>query len=172
LVLRLSRKNGDRDVDEEGPSPRGVLREDAAHNETDRRATPGDPSVDPESPCPFLRLGEGRREEGESRGCHDGGERSLERPRTEQHRGVLRETSESRGTREAEKADDEHPLAPEVVGDAAPEQEQATEREGVGGEDPLAVRYRDPESVLGRGEGDRHYRSVEDDHELGDGDDA
>ena len=53
-----------------------------------------------------------------------------------------------------------------------PEEEQAGEGEGVGGQHPLAVGGRDVQGPLGRGQGDDHHGGVEHHHELGHGDDG
>ncbi len=51
----------------------------------------------------------------------------------------LRGAADRGGDREADQAGDERPLAAEQVADPAAEQQQAAERERVGGDDPLAV---------------------------------
>lgn len=53
------------------------------------------------------------------------------------------------GPREAEQTEDERALAAGVVGDATAEQEQAAERQRVGGDHPLAVGVGDAEVALG-----------------------
>ena len=69
-------------------------------------------------------------------------------------------------------ADHEHALAPEVVGDAATEEQQPGEGQGVGRQHPLAVGRRDVQGPLGRGQGDDHHRGVEHHHQLGHRDDG
>ena len=50
------------------------------------------------------------------------------------------------------------------------DQQQASEGQGVRRQGPLAVGERDVQGALRRREGDGHHRSVQDDHQLGDGD--
>ena len=133
------RRDGDRHVDQQRPAPGGVLGQHAAEDEADGGAAAGDAAVDAEGAGPLLGLGEGDREQREGGGGHDGGEGALQGPGAEEHGRVLGQPAEGRGAGEAEQADDEHPLAPEVVGDAAAEQQQAAEGQGVGGQHPLAV---------------------------------
>ncbi len=163
---RQGRSDGDGDVDEQRPTPRGVLRQDTAENEADGGTAPGDPAVDAEGPRPLLRLGEGDREQGERRGCHDRGERTLQGPRAEQHGRALGQPAQSRGARESQQADDEHPFATQVVGDAPPQEQEAGEGQGVRRQHPLAIGGGDVKRPLGRGKGDDHHRCVEDDHQL------
>ena len=164
--------DGDRHVDQQRPAPRGELGQDAAEDEADGGAAAGDAAVDAEGPGPLLGLGEGHREQGQGGGRHDGGEGALQGPGAEEHGRVLGQATEGRGAGEADQADHEHPLAPEVVGDAAAEQQQAGEGQGVGRQHPLAVGRRDVERPLGRRQGDDHHRGVEHHHELGHRDDG
>jgi hypothetical protein len=136
----------------------------------DRRAAAGDPAVHAEGLGPLGRLGEGDGDQGEGGRRHEGGEPTLQRPGPEQHGRVLGDAAERGGEGEADQADDEHALTAHEVGDPAAEQQQATEGQGVGGDDPLAVVDRDVQRLLGRRQGDRHDRRVEHDHQLGDGD--
>ena len=106
-------------------------------------------AVDAERPRSLFGLGEGDSDERQRRRGHHCGERTLKGARTEQHRRILCEPSEGGRTGETEKADHEHSLAAEVVGDPATEQQQPAERQRVGGEDPLAVRYRDARGPAG-----------------------
>ena len=84
---------------------------------------------------------------------------------------ALRGAAERGCTGEAEQAGDERPLAAEEVGDPAAEQQQAAERERVGGDDPLALVVGEAEVLLGGGERDVDDRHVEHDQQLGDADD-
>ena len=132
----------------------------------------GDAAVDGEGPGPLLGLGEGDRQQREGGRRHDGGEGALEGPGAEEHGRVLGQAAQGRGGGEADQADDEHPLAAEVVGDAAAEEQQPGEGQGVGGQHPLAVGRRDVQGTLGRGQGDDDHGGVEHHHELGHGDDG
>ena len=163
--------DGDGHVDQQGPAPGGELGQHAAEDEADGGAGAGDAAVDGEGPGPLLGLGEGDREQREGSGGHDGGEGTLQGAGAEEHGGVLGQAPQRGGTGEADQADDEHALAPEVVGDAPAEQEEPGERERVGGQHPLPVGGRDVQGPLGRRQGDDHHRGVEHHHELGHRDD-
>ena len=63
-------------------------------------------------------------------------------------------------------------LAAEEVAEAAAEQQQAAEGQGVGGDDPLAAVVGEAERLLGGRQRDVHDRRVEDDHQLGDAEDG
>ena len=163
--------DGDRHVDQQGPAPRGELGQEATEDEADGGAAAGDAAVDGEGACPLLGLREGHGEQRERGRRHDGGEGTLQGAGPEEHGRVLGQSAQRRRTGEADEADDEHPLAPEVVGDPAAEQQEPGEGERVGRQHPLAVGRRDVQGPLGRGQGDDHHRGVEDHHELGHGDD-
>ena len=150
----------------------GEFGQDAAEDEADGRAGAGDAAIDGEGARPLLGFRERHREKREGGRSHDGGERALQGPGAEEHGRVLGQASQGRSGGEADEADHEHPLAPEVVGNAAPEEEQAGEGQRVGGQHPLAVGGRDVQGPLRRGQGDDHHRGVEHDHELGHRDDG
>ena len=164
--------DGDGHVDQERPAPRGELGQEAAEDEPDGRAAAGDAAVDGEGPGPLLGLGEGHGEQRQGGGRHDRGEGTLQGAGAEEHGRVLGQAAQGGGGGEADQADHEHPLAPEVVGDAAAEEQQAGEGEGVGRQHPLAVGRRDVQGPLGGGQGDDHHRGVEHHHELGHRDDG
>jgi len=67
---------------------------------------------------------------------------------------------------EPDQADQERPASPEVISDAAAEQQQSGERRRVGGDDPLAVTVVEAQRVLRRGQGDVHDRGVQRNHQL------
>ena len=90
----------------------------------------------------------------------------------DQHLEVLRGAAEGGGAGEADQADEEDRLAAEQVGYAAAEQQQAAERQGVGGDDPLPVVVGEAEVLLRGGQRDVHDGRVQDDHELGEADDG
>ena len=84
---------------------------------------------------------------------------------------VRGEAAEERGRAEEDDAEDEHPAAAEQVTEPAAEHEQTAEGQGVCRDDPLASRVGEAEVGLDVGQGDVNDRAVEDDHELGAGDD-
>ena len=100
------------------------------------------------------------------------GERALQRPSADEHAEALRGPAEGGRAGEAQQPADERPFAAEQVGDAPAEQQQAAEREGVGGDHPLAVVVGEAELLLGRWERDVHDRHVEHHQQLGDADDG
>ena len=99
------------------------------------------------------------------------GEHALEGAGADEQPEALRGAAERGCTGEADQARDERPFAAEQVGDPAAEQQQAAERERVGGDDPLALVVGEPELLLGGGERDVDDRHVEHDQQLGDADD-
>ncbi len=145
------------------------LGERPPEHQADRGPPAGDGSVDPEGAGPLTRLDEGRREQREGGRCHDRGKRTLQGACAEEHGGTLGESAERRGEREPHQSEEERAAAADVVGDPAPEQQQAPEREGVRGHHPLAVGDRDVQRALGGGQRDDHDRGVENHHELGEG---
>jgi hypothetical protein len=92
--------------------------------------------------------------------------------RGDEHREALRRASDSGRHGEARHADQEQPLAPEDVSEAAAEQQQAAERQRVGRDDPLPVRGREMQRGLGVRQGDAHDRRVEGNHQLRGGQDG
>ena len=60
----------------------------------------------------------------------------------------MRRSADRGGEGEADQAGDERPLAAEDVTDLAAEQQQAAERQRVGGDDPLAVGVAEVERLL------------------------
>ena len=154
------RKGGDqgnRYVDEECPPPRGELGERSTQHEPDGGTAAGDGSVHAECSCSFVGLRERDGEQRESRRCHHRGEGTLQGPGPEEHRGVLRQPTESGRGGESQQTEEEHPLASEEVGNPTSEQEQAAEGQRVGTHDPLPIRNRDVQRTLrGRQRDDDH----------------
>ena len=80
-----------------------------------------------------------------------------------------REPAGERGGGEHAEPDHEHAAAPEQVGGAPAEQQEAAEGEAVGGDDPLQVRLREVELAADRRQRDVDDREVDDRHEVGHG---
>ena len=59
--------NGEHEVDEKRPAPRGVRGQDATEEESERPPCPGYGAVDPKGPPPLVRIGERRGQEGKHR---------------------------------------------------------------------------------------------------------
>ena len=98
-------------------------------------------------------------------------ERALQGPGGEQRLAVLGRAAERGGDREAEMPDHERALSAPVVGDAAAEQQQTAEGQGVRGDHPLPVGVADAEVDLGLRQGDVDDGGVQHHHQLRDGDD-
>ena len=143
-----------------------VLGEQPAGDQADGQAPARYGPIDPEGPGPLLGLGEGHVDQRERGWGHKGGESALQGSGHEKHRGVRRQASEGRRGGKAQQPHQENPLSPHVVSQAAPEQEQAPEGDGVGGDDPLAVGGADVQSLLGGRQGDVDDGGVDHDHQL------
>ena len=91
---------------------------------------------------------------------------SLERPEPDERLVTPSEAAQKRTDGEDDRADDEHAPAPEQVGRAAAEEQEAPEDQRIGADDPLEVLLGEPEVVLDRRQRDVHDRDVQDDHEL------
>ena len=79
------------------------------------------------------------------------------------------EPAGQRGQAEQDQAGDEHPPPPEQVGQAAAQQQEAAEGEHVGVDHPRQVVLRKLQVRADRRQRHVHDRGVEDDHELGHG---
>ena len=161
---------GDRHVDEQGPPPRGQLGQGPTENQADGRSPTGDGAIHAEGAGTLPGLGEGDGQNRQGGRGHDGGESTLKGPGAEKHGLVLRQSAEGGSGAETEEAHDEHPTTAQVVGDAAPQQQQAPEGQGVRAHHPLAIGHRDVQGPLSRRQGHDDDRGVQDDHELGQGD--
>jgi len=163
-------RHGERDRDEQAPAPVEHLGQRAAEQEPERPARTGDRAEDPERLRALRRVGERRGEDRERGRSEQRAEGPLERAGGDEQPEVLRGTAERGCTGEAEQAGDEGPLAPERVGDAAAEQQQAPERQRVRRDDPLAVAVGEAQILLRGRQGDVHDRHVEHDEQLGEAD--
>ena len=120
-------------------------------------------------PNAFARSRRVRERDGEQRQrrrSEQRAERALQRPGDHQDLEGRRQPAQERRGGEADQAGDEGPLAPEEVADLPAHQQQAAERERVGGDDPLAVLRREPKVALRRRQRDVDDGRVENDHEL------
>ncbi len=161
-------EDGDRDVHEQAPPPRDVLREHATEQDADGATGAGDGAVGPEGLGPLLGVVlEGDRQDRQGGRCHQRSEAALEGAGGEEHGLVDGQAAEGRGAGEAQEPDDEHPLATGEVGDPAAEEQEAAEGQGVRRDDPLPVGGRDVEGMLRRRQGDGDDRRIEHDHQLG-----
>ena len=101
-------------------------------------------------------------------GAENGAEGALKSPGGHQHAERRSGAAERRGEREPGQTGDEDPLAAEHVAQPAADQQQAAERQRVGGYHPLPVAVREAQGVLSRRQGDVHHGGIQHHHELGD----
>ena len=141
--------------------------EDPSEQQAEGAAAAGNGAVDAEGPPAFARVGERRGQHGQGGRSQKGAEGALEHPGDQQHGEAGGEATEGRGGGEPGQTDHEGPLAAEDVGEATAEEQQAAERQGVAGHDPLAVGIGESERVLGRRQGDIHDGGVQHHHDLG-----
>src|SRR6266540_6518669 len=149
-------------------APVEELRQHAAEQQADRGAAAADRAVDAERPGALGALGEAGREQGEGGGGEQRAGGPLQRSRTREDGEGRGGTAERRGEREAGRAADQRPLAPEEIAELAAEQEHAAEGERVRGDDPLPLVVGEMQRRLRRGQCDVHDGHVEHDHQLGD----
>ncbi len=159
----------DRDVDQQAPAPGGVLGQHAAEDEPERGAATGDRAINTEGAGTFSGLGERDRDEGERCRRENRGECSLQRTGGEQERGVRSEAADRRCRGETKQTTDKGALSPDEVGDPAAEKQQATECQGVRGDDPLPISHGNVQIGLGLGHGDVHDGRIEHYHQLSHG---
>ena len=99
-------------------------------------------------------------------GRHQRGAEALHGAGTDDDAGRVSEPSHERCAGEEDETAHEDAAAPEQIGHASAEQQEAAEQQGVADHDPLERPLREIELLLDRGEGDVHDRDVEHDHEL------
>ena len=160
------RDETDRHVDVEDPLPAEVLGEDSSEQHPDGAAGARHGTPDGEGLVALDALGERRRQDRERGRRDERGAEPLHRARADQDPAGRREAAGERRCDEDEQPDHEHATAPEQVGSASTEQQEAAEREGVPARNPLQVRGREVERLLDRREGDVDDRDVDDEHEL------
>ena len=136
------------------------------------RSTPAAPPAPTTAPqiaqCPVAlgALGKGHRDDRQRRRRHDRGAEALGCPRREQPSLRLRDPARERGEREQHQSEHEHPAAPEQVGHAAAEQQEAAEGQRVGVDDPRKIGPREVKGPADRRQRDVHDRGVDHDDEL------
>jgi hypothetical protein len=92
---------------------------------------------------------------------------ALDRPGRDQDREVWGGAARRGRGREAHQPGEERPLPAERVREPAAEQQQAAERQRVGGDDPLPLRVGDVQRALRGRQRDVDDRGVERHHQLG-----
>ena len=160
--------HGDHKIDVQAPAPGQDLRERAAEYQAKRGASAGDRTEDPERRRPIRRSLERHRQQPQRRGRKQCAEYSLERAGGHEHAEGLSQTADRRSDREPDQAGDQGPLAPEQITELAAQQQEAAERQRVGGDDPLPALGREMQRLLRRRDRDGHDRRVQHHHQLRD----
>ena len=171
LPLQQQRSPGERHPGEDQvhiqrPPPGQVLGQRAAEQQADRAAGPGDRPVDGERLAAVLRPGERGGQQRQRRRHQQRRERALAGPRGHQHGEVDRRAADGRHPGEAGQAGQERDLPAQQVGQPAAGQQQAAERQGVGGDHPLPVHRGETQRPLRGRQRDVHHRQVQDHHQL------
>ena len=160
------RDDSEHDVDEHRPAPAQVLRQQPTEHQSDRGTTPGDRPPDPERLSPLSRRGEHHGHQRQRRRRQHRPEAPLQSPRTEQHRGVSRSTTQRGGQSEPDDPDLERPLTPQPIRQPPPEQQQGTERQRIRSDHPLPIRIRETQITLRRRQRNVHHGAIKHHHEL------
>ena len=142
--------HGDDDVDAEVPAPVEVFGEVPAEEQAHGTAGAGDRAEHTEGTGAFLGNREGRRQHREGGRGEQCAECSLQGAGSDQHAEAVGRSAQRRRDGESDQTDDEGAFAADQVGEATAEQQQTTEGEGVGSDDPLAVAVGEAEVGLGR----------------------
>jgi hypothetical protein len=161
---QCERGQADGDVNEEDPLPARAV-DDRACDQVARGGAEGAVHAPDRERLVALGPLEGGRDDREGGGGHDRCPDALERSGPDQSVGRPGETAKERGEGEEQEPDHEHAAAPEQVGGAAAQQEQAGEGDRVGADHPLQPLLREAQSFVDRGQRDDHDVGVEDDHE-------
>ena len=155
----------DRDVDEEDPVPADRLGQDATGEQADRPARGGDETVDADRFRLLARLGEHRHDHPQHDGRGQGPGDALDEPGRDQHPLGLGECAEQRGEDEDGQAGEKDPALADQVAEPPDQQQQPSEWDQVGVDDPGEAALTESEVVLDRGQRDVHDRDVENDHQ-------
>ncbi len=162
--------DAERDVDQQRPAPRGVAGQHAAEQQADRGAGRGDRAEQGERLVAGGRVRcRGGEQRQHARG-RNGGADALERPGRDQQLGGGGQPTEEGGRGEHGQAGHERATTTEDVAEAAAEEQQSAEGQGVAVQHPRQGRGGEAEVAADVGEGDVHDSHVEDEHEL-DGED-
>ena len=163
---------GEDQVHVQAPAPGQVLGQDPAEHQADRAAGADDRAVDAERLAALLRVAERRGQDRQGGGREQRAERALGGACRHQHAEAGGRPADGRRGGEAERAGQERDLAPDQVAQPPAEQQQAAERQRVGGHHPLPVHGGEAQGPLRGRQRDVHDRGVQHDHELGEGDGA
>jgi hypothetical protein len=146
--------------------PVEVLGQRTAEDQADCGTGAGDGAEHPERRVALGWRGEGGGQEAEGRRGQQRGEAALHGAGDDEDAEALGKTAERGRRGESDEPGDEHAPVADQVAEAAAEQQQAAERQGVRRDDPLPRVVGEAQGLLGRGKGDVHDRHVEHDHQL------
>ncbi len=161
---------GEEQVHVQRPPPGQVLGQHAAQQQAHRAAGRSDRAEHGERLSAVPGIGERVGQDRQRRRRHDRREGTLAGTRRHQHGKVNGRPAHGGRDGEAGQAGHERDLAAEQVGQPPAGQQQAAERQRVRRHHPLPVHGDEVQRPLRGRQRDVHYRQVEDDHELGDGD--
>ena len=160
-------RHPDRHVDEHHPTPRDQLGQQAAGHESCGAAGSRHRGVETNGADPLLSFRERGGEEGEGTGCSQRRAQALDGPGPEERPPGDRQAADERAHGEDPDAEQEHPAAAEQVARPGSQQEEASEREDVGVDDPREGSRGEAQAPLDVREGDVDDRGVQHHHELG-----
>jgi hypothetical protein len=167
---RDQRDDRDRNVDEEDRAPRPTeevrVGEHAAEDQAERRGEPEHRAVGGER-LAALFAGEDRAEGREELRDHHCRRRSLKDAGHDQLPRALGQPAGEAGHAEQRDPAEEDALAPELVAEAAGDDQRRREGEHVGGDDPLELGPARPQVAADRRQGDVHDREVDQVHHRG-----
>ena len=177
LLLEQQHRSGPGEACEDqvhvqAPAPGQVLGQDPAQHQADRAAGADDRAVDAERLAALLGVAERRGQDRQGRRREQRPERALGGARRHQHAESGGRSADGRRGGEAERAGQERDLAPDQVAQPPAKQQQAAERQRVGGHHPLPVHGGEAQRPLRGRQRDSHDRGVQHHHQLGQADGA
>ena len=158
--------DADRDVDEEDRGPPESLGQDAAEEDTGRRAQTAERAPDSERAVAGGALLERRGDDRQARGRDDGPAEPLDGTRDQEHGGRAGEGADERRGGEECCTGDEDSAAPEQIRRPAAQKQESRKGDRVGIDHPLEPGGGETEPVADRRQRDVHDRDVQDHHEL------
>ena len=159
-------RDADRDVDEEDPRPAEIARQDTAEQDAGGGATAGGSAIDAECEVAVTPLSEGGHEQRQRSRREQRTAEALEGAEADQRCFRPGDPAEQRARREEQQSPDEEAAPTKQVGKPAPEQQRATEEDGVRRDHPLQALIGKVEVGLDRRQCHVHDRDVKDHHEL------
>lgn len=160
-----------RNVDEEDRTPPEVLQQEAAQQRPDRRAHRGHGAPDADRERPLAPVRKDLAQDRQGRGHDHRAAHAEQRPRRDQHLGVVRQGRHTGGHAEQRVPEEQDPSAADAVAQRAEQDQQRGADERVDVDDPEQLDPAGPQ-VLGDG-GDRHVQhgGVDGDQQQADAED-